>query len=162
MEKNEWIQYGYEILTDFFSKLSDNKIDPVDLLKRPQNYITYFSNWLKQQNLSAANKDDKSWLGQRIGFFIAEVLVARYQSYWDTCRDNNSPLFGHFVLTGFTINPITKISHAGDHTIIEEVGSGETRINKIIDPILSGINFLNQSALDLEDYINKIEAELVL
>lgn len=40
-------------------------------------------------------------------------------------------------------------------------GSGETRSNKMFDPILSGSIFLSQSALDLEAHINEIEAELI-
>jgi len=161
MGKEEWIKYSFDSLLNFFSKLSDNKIDLVDFLKRPQNYITYLSNWLKQQNLSTASKDDKLLLEPGIGFFIAEVLIVRYQSYWEICQDNTSPSFGRFILTGFTINPNTKISSINNHTIIMGGGSGETRSNKMFDPILSGSIFLSQSALDLEAHINEIEAELI-
>nr|WP_294780457.1 hypothetical protein [uncultured Flavobacterium sp.] len=53
------------------------------------------------KNIMIVNEDERIWLITRIGYFVGEYFVQKYQGCWIVCEVTNSSYFGRYVIGDF-------------------------------------------------------------
>jgi hypothetical protein len=85
------------VLHDFSQKLGFQNAH--EILIRPTLFLEPMNDWLSEQEIS---NDAKNWIAVRIGYFIGELFVEKYDGCWSVCETESSRYFGHYVVGEFS------------------------------------------------------------
>lgn len=72
---------------------------PHEILNNPEIFLTAIDEWLSLQEISEENR---VWIATRIGYYIGEFFVVKYDGCWMVCEASNSQFFGHYVVGEFS------------------------------------------------------------
>ena len=110
--------------------------NPHEILLLPEKYLGALDEWLSGQEITEENK---IWLATRIGYYLGEYFVAKYDGSWSVCEVENSKYYGHYVVGEFT----------------------EFKDNAIFNPIEAAMELANQPInRSLMNLVNEISSSL--
>lgn len=70
-----------------------------EILNNPKSFLSSIDEWLAQQEIEEENK---VWLATRIGYFIGEYFIEKYDGCWSVCEASDSRYYGYFVVGEFS------------------------------------------------------------
>lgn len=84
------------VLHDFAKVLGCES--PHEILIVPEKFLLYISKYMEAQDVS---DDSRTWLLTRIGYFIGEWLVSRFDGCWVVDESVESKTFSRYVIGEF-------------------------------------------------------------
>ncbi len=76
--------------------------DPHVILLNPENFVSGVSDYFETRIVEG---DDKVWLLTRVGYFVGELLVCKYDGCWFVDEDSASSTFARYVVGDFSDHP---------------------------------------------------------
>jgi hypothetical protein len=135
---NLFLEDRTPILIDFVHQLGFKNSHKI--LNTPSYFLESLTHWLTEQDIT---EDDKNWITVRIGYFIGELFVEKYDGCWSVCESQNSRYFGNYIVSQFSTfnnsNALFAPMEAAYFLANEAKGRSLTAI---IDEIETGLNAL--------------------
>jgi len=123
------------VLHDFSQKLGLS--NPHEILINPDPFLPPINNWLSEQEIP---EDAQNWILVRIGYFIGELLIEKYDGCWSVCETSSSRYYGHYVV--------------GDFSLVNTP-------NAMVAPMEAAFELINQpKGRSLTNIVNEIELSL--
>jgi hypothetical protein len=72
--------------------------EPHEILIMPEKFLPYISKYMEEQVIQG---DNRTWLLTRIGYFIGELLVSKFDGCWMVDERVDSDTFSRYVVGEF-------------------------------------------------------------
>jgi len=73
--------------------------NPHEILLNPKEFLSPLSAWLSEQEIS---EDAKNWITVRIGYFLGELFIQKYDGCWLVCELVCLKHYSHYVVGEFS------------------------------------------------------------
>lgn len=73
--------------------------NPHEILLSPESFLKKIHEWLSEQEIK---ENDKVWLTTRIGYYLGELFIIKYDGCWSVCESENSKHYGQYVINEFS------------------------------------------------------------
>ena len=80
--------------------------NPHEILIMPEKFIPYISKYMEEQDVEG---DNYTWLLTRIGYFIGELLVSKFDGCWMVDERVDSDSFSRYVIGEFGYSETGKV-----------------------------------------------------